>query len=227
MSKKRAFAFMALAVCVIAAAGGLLASNMGFKLNYQLLAAASGVSATGKQQLALPYFRQTGINDSLQLMLDIGSGSVLPVTSVARFNKATDTYTTYTGRMGSAAIFPLVSGDGYLVSMNSNVNYIIVGAHDPSLAYSLQAASPGVSATGKNLYAPPYNIVATNSLGIMLDIGGGSVLPVANVARFNRATDTYTTYTGRMGSAAIFTLVPGDAYLISMNSTVPYIASHY
>lgn len=229
MSKKNVFVAVVLAVCVIAAAGTLLASNMGFKLNYSLLTTAGAVSATGKNTLALPYFRQTGVNDSHQLILDIGNGSVTPVTNVQRFNKNNDTFAVYTGRMGTPApLFSLVAGDGYFVAMNSNVNYIVVGAHDPSLSYTLQAPSAGVSATGKNLYAPPYNITATNSFQLILDIGGGVVTPVTNVQRFNRVNDTFAVYTGRMGTPApVFALAPGEAYFVAMGTTVPYIASHY
>jgi hypothetical protein len=229
MSKKNVFVAVVLAVCVIAAAGTLLASNMGFKLNYSLLSAAPGVSQTGKNTLALPYFRQTGLNDSNQLILDIGGGVVTPVTNVQRFNKVNDTFSVYTGRMGTPApLFPLVSGDGYFVAMNANVNYIVVGAHDPALAYTLNAAQAGVSATGKNFYAPPYNITAANSIQLILDIGGGVVTPVINVQRFNRVNDTFAVYTGRMGTPApVFPLTPGEAYFVAMNSTVPYIASHY
>ena len=63
----------------------------------------------------------------------------------------------------------------------------------------------------------------------MQDIGGGSITPVLSVSRFNPATDTYTSYTGRMGSPALtpFALVPGEAYFVSMATTVPYTPSHY
>jgi hypothetical protein len=111
--------------------------------------------------------------------------------------------------------------------MNSNVNYIVVGSHDPALAYSLDAAPTAL--TGKNLYSPPYNITSANALAMMTDIGGGVITPVASVARFNKATDAFATYTGRRGSpvGTPFAIVPGEAYLVQMNSTVGYIASHY
>jgi len=231
MSKKNVFVAVVLTVCVIAAAGTLLASNMGFKLNYGLNATQGGVSASGNNTLALPYFRQTGLNDSLQLMSDIGSGSIVPVNSVSRFNKINNGFTVYTGRMGSPSgvTFALVAGDGYFVNMGATLNYIIVGAHDPALNYTLNATQGGVSASGNNLYAPPYNITSTNSLQLMTDIGGGSIVPVNSVSRFLKLTNGYTVYTGRMGSPSglSFVLSPGEAYLVNMASTVPYIASHY
>jgi len=231
MSKKNVFVAVVLTVCVIAAAGTLLASNMGFKLNYALQSPLAGVSATGKNTLALPYFRQTGVDNSLQLLLDIGGGTVTPVHSVQRFNKNNDAFSVYTGRMASPVLtpFPLVAGDGYFIQMVSNVNYIVVGAHDPALAYTLQSPSAGVSNTGKNLYSPPYNITATNSLQLILDIGGGVVTPVHSVQRFNKLNDAFQVYTGRMASPVLtpYPLTPGEAYMVQMVSTVPYIASHY
>lgn len=229
MRKKTLFAVMTVALCAIVAAGGLLASNMGFKLNYRLNAnTAQGGVGSGKNTLALPYFRQTGQNDSLQLMQDIGGGTVLPVISVSRFNEASDTFAVYTGRMSSPSpLFALAAGEGYFVQMNNNTNYIVVGSHDPSLAISLDATGPG-SNSGKNLLAPPYNITATNSLQLMQDIGGGSILPVLSVSKFNAATDTFAVYTGRMSSPSpVFVLAPGEAYFVAMQSTVPYTPSHY
>ncbi len=231
MRKKTLFAVMTVAVCAIVAAGGLLASNMGFKLNYRLNTAAGGGGVgTGKNTLSLPYFRQSGQNNAFDLMSDIGSGSVVPVVSVSKFNEASDTFGVYTARMGSPlpTPFALAAGEGYFVQMVSNVNYIVVGSHDPALSIGLETAGGG-SLTGKNLIAPPYNITSGNALQLMQDIGGGGITPVSSVSRFVAATDTFGVYTARMGSPlpTPFVLVPGESYFVSMVSTVPYTPSHY
>lgn len=233
MSKRTLVAVVAVAVCAILAAGGLLASNMGFKLNYQLSPTGPGV-ASGKNTLSLPYFRQTGVDNVLQLMQDIGGGAITPVLNVQKFNISTDLFQTYTGRMSPAGqigtAYALTPGEGYLVQMASAVNYIVVGSHDPALSYQLRATGGG-SQSGKNFYAPPYNITSANSLQLMQDIGGGVITPVLNVQKFNKATDLFQTYTGRMSPAGQlgtpFAIVPGEAYLVQMSTTVPYIASHY
>jgi hypothetical protein len=235
MRKKTLFAVVTVSLCAIVAAGGLLASNMGFKLNYRLTTTAAGGGAgTGKNTLALPYFRQTGLNNALELMGDIGNTSgtpsIIPVASVSRFLEATDTLATYTGRMGSptGTPFALTAGEGYNVSMYSNVNYIVVGSHDPSLIISMDGPGAG-SASGKNFLATPYNITSTNSLQLMNDIGGVIIIPVASVSRFITSTDSLATYTGRMGSptGTPFLLTPGEAYKVSMYTTVAYTPSHY
>jgi len=126
MSKKNVFVVVALAVCVLATAGGLLASNMGFKLNYALTGPLGvGGAGTGKQLLSLPYFRQTGVNNALDLILDIGGGVVTPVASVTKYNKINDGLIVYNGRMTSPTPTPFVlaPGEAYLVQMNTNVGY--------------------------------------------------------------------------------------------------------
>jgi hypothetical protein len=112
--------------------------------------------------------------------------------------------------------------------MNTNLDYIVVGAHDPSFAHSLEAPTPGVSLSGKNFVGPPYNIVATNALQMMQDIGNGSIAPVASIARYLAVSDGFAVYTGRMGSPAPnFPILIGEAYFISMYTTTPWTPSHY
>jgi len=233
MSKKNVFVAAALAVCVLATAGGLLASNMGFKLNYQLTGPASVSGAgTGKQFFSLPYFRQTGIDNAANLLYDIGGGASASVSNVTKYNKINDTLIVYNGRMTSnpSVPFALAGGEGYLVTMNANVNYIVVGAHDPSLAVALTGpASVAGAGTGKQFFAPPYNITSANAAQMLYDIGGGVSAPVSNITKYNKINDTLIVYNGRMTSnpSVPFVLAPGEGYLVTMNQNVPYIASHY
>jgi hypothetical protein len=220
--KKRTFVVAVIgALALVLATGGLVASNMGFKLNYQLLATGAG-SATGDNVVSLPYNRQSGLNNALDLMNDIGFANV---GSVARYLEASNTFETYTGRKGSpGANFALASGDAVFVNMNASVDYIIVGSHDPSLAISLDATGVG-SATGDNFFSFPYHSTASTALDLMNDIGFASV---GSVARYLEASNTLETYTGRKGSpGGNFSLVPGEGYFVNMNSTVSYVPSHY
>jgi hypothetical protein len=233
MSKKNTYVVIAVALCAILAAGGILASNMGFKLNYPLNKTGTGGSKSGTNTLSLPYFRQTGLNDSIGLIQDIEGGGppFSKVISVSKFLEATDSLQVYTGRMGSpGAVFPLTAGEGYRVQMSADVNYIIVGSHDPSLSVSLDATGAG-SKSGTNDYAPPYNITAATSTDLIKDIEGVAAPPyskVVSVSKFLTGSDSLQVYTGRMGSpGAVFNLVPGESYRIQMSVTVPYIASHY
>jgi hypothetical protein len=233
MTKKNTYVVIAVALCAILAAGGILASNMGFKLNYPLNKTGTAGSKSGTNTLALPYFRQTGLNDSFQIIQDIEGGGppFSKVISISKFLENTDALAAYTGRMGSpAVIFNLVAGEGYRVQMSGDVNYIIVGSHDPSLSVNLDAPG-GASKSGTNDFAPPYNITAATSFDLIKDIEAVAAPPfskVISVSKFLTGTDALQAYTGRMGSpGANFNLVPGESYRVQMSATVPYIASHY
>ena len=205
--------------CVMAS--GLIASNMGFKLNYPLAAVGAG-SNSGTNVIALPFNRQSGIDTANALMNDMVLANVA---NVQRFLESTDGLETYTGRKGTpAADFPLVAGEGYFVRMNAPIDYIVVGSHDPSLSISLDGPGAG-SNSGTNFFSAPYHTTSTTALDLMNDIGFASV---QNIQRFLEATDGLETYTGRKGTPAPnFNLVPGEAYFIRMGSTVSYTPSHF
>src|SRR5262245_40927577 len=127
---KRTWAVGMVTVAVLAGGGVLLASNMGFKLNYQLLRQTAGTSANGTNTLAIPFNPQVGVISSKTLMDDIGSASVA---NVQRYIRATATFEVYTGRAGTPnPNFTLATGEGYLVVMNTTTNYIVVGSHNPT-----------------------------------------------------------------------------------------------
>jgi len=118
---KKLIGVLTVASAVVLAAGTLVASNMGFKLNYPLNAAGGGISATGTNVLGLPDNRQAGVTTALNLINDIGLANTA---SVSRFVEATDGFVAYTGRRGGGTDFPLIPGEGYLIKMNTTVNYI-------------------------------------------------------------------------------------------------------
>lgn len=201
---RRVIALVVIAVACVVAAGGLLASNMGFKLNYPLTAQGVG-SNTGRQCLGLPFNRQVGIDTAEQLYNDIGAFSI------ERFDSATDTNAAYPG-----SNFPLDAGAGYLVRVLSDGNYIAVGSHDPSLELQFLAQDVGVSNTGRTRYAPPYHGVAADAEALLGEIGAFSI------ERFDAATDTNAAYPG-----SNFPIEPGNCYLVRVLSDTNYIPAHY
>lgn len=222
MSKRTYVGVMIVALAVVVMAGGLLASNMGFKLNYPLTQTTVGVSKSGTNVLALPDNRQTGLNSAKNLMDDVGLANVA---NVQKYIISTDGVILYTGRKGSGADFAMVAGEGNLVKMNTTTNYIVVGSDNPTAPYTLRATLAGTSKSGTNLFAYNYHQTAATAKGLMDDIG---LANVANVQRFIKSTDGVILYTGRKGSGADFSLVPGEAYYLKMNTTVnSYIPSHY
>ena len=121
MTKRTYIGVLTVALAVVLAAGGLLASNMGFKLNYPLNATTGGVSLSGTNALALPDNRQAGINSASALMNDIGLANTA---NVQTFLEASDSLQVYTGRKGSGPDFALVPGEAYYIRMNTTVNYL-------------------------------------------------------------------------------------------------------
>ena len=121
MSRKRFAGGIFVALAVTLTVGSLVASNMGFKLNYAL-DNPGGVSKTGLNTISLPDNRQSGLGTAKQLMDDIGFASV---DNVRRFIKSTDTYLIYTGRAPnpSANNFSLTPGEGYFVDMRTTAAY--------------------------------------------------------------------------------------------------------
>jgi len=219
MTKKTFFGAMAVVTAVALTGSALVASNMGFKLNYTLSAPGAG-SNSGTNTLALPDNRQTGMADAKNLMDDIGFASV---TNVQKFLAATDTLTAYTGRKAGGTAFPLLAGSGYYVKMATAVNYIVVGSDDPAVAYALSAPGAG-SNSGTNFFAYNYHQTAADAKALMDDIGFANV---TNVQKFLKASDTLTAYTGRKAGGTAFALTPGEAYYVKMATTVSYTPSHY
>jgi hypothetical protein len=204
-------------------AGGLFASNMGFKLNYPLTGPGAA-PIDGTNTLGLPYNQQTNLLDVEDLLADINAtagGNV--VVSIQRFVKATGGLETYTPAGGTN--FPLTAGEGYRVKVNAPVNYIIVGSHDPTLTLTLTgpAAAP---VDGTNEFAFPYHGVASNADELLQEINTqAAAAAVVSIQRFVKSTGGLETYTPAGG--VNFPMVPGEAYRVKVNQNVNYQPDHY
>lgn len=212
--RNRTFVLAALALAAVLVGGGLLASNMGFKLAYEL---SSTDSSTGSNTLGLPFNQQTNLANAEDLIGDINTsvGSVV-VVSVSEYIKSDDAFAPYTGFSGTN--FNLVPGDGYLVKVSQDGTYIIVGSHNPSLVVNFSASD---SPTGSNFYSFPYHGTPTDALGLLTDIGGG----VVSVSEYVKSDDAFAPYTGFSGTN--FALAPGESYLVKVSTDVAYTPSHY
>jgi hypothetical protein len=221
------------AVLAVVLAGGLTASNMGFKLNYALIAQGQavpegGTSLNGTNDLSLPDNPQAGFISANDLRLDIG----LPANGgISKLLRASNGNQTYTGK-GAGLNFNLVSGDGYRlrVTGTSTVNSIVVGSHNPTLNHTLIAQTQpvpegGASLNGTNFYNYPYHSVAATANDLRLEIG----IPAnGGITKLLRATNGNQTYTGK-GAGLNFNLVPGAAYRIRVTGTtnISFIPNHF
>ena len=170
MTKKTFLGAMAVATAVALTGSALVASNMGFKLNYHVAAGDRWCSVDGTSTIALPDNRQTGLNDAKNLMDDIGFASTYQ--SVQKFIRSSNSFQTYTGRKNALAGVRADRGRGYRVKMQTTVNYIIVGSDDPTLAYNSPADDAVVRPwTGRASYAYNYHQTAADAKALMDDIG--------------------------------------------------------
>jgi hypothetical protein len=218
---KRNVMVVALGAAAILVAGGLYASNMGFKLNYQLNG-PGGLAATGLNTIALPFNQQVGMTDAKLLIDDINAAVPTSVVNVQRFLNASDTFQVYTGTVGTA--FAITAGEGYFVQVSTDVNYIVVGSHDPGKTILLNG--PGSSATGLNFYALPYHTNKVLADGLITEINAGTPTNrVVNVQRFLKASDTFQVYTGTVGTA--FALLPGEAFGVQVSGDTSFVPAHY
>jgi hypothetical protein len=215
MKKKAVFGLVA-TLTLLLAAGGLYASNMGFKLNYVLEGQGTNGSLTGTNTIALPFNQQTDLFDANDLLLDIGGTAT--VASIAAFDRTSDGFTAYTGTSGTP--FSLVAGEAYLVRLQTgvpSVNYIIVGSHAPGQSIVFDGQGTRGSATGTNFYGYPYHSMSTLADELITELGGTTV--ITSVSQFDRTSNGFAAYTGTSGTA--FALQPGKGYLVKLKPSTP------
>jgi hypothetical protein len=148
------------AAAVLLVAGGLFASNMGFKINRSMSGptGAGGTTLSGTHMLGLPYNRQLNIDDADQLIDDMNAtGTPLNgAANVQKFDFATDQLAVYTGTTPGQTPFALAACECYKTQVNAaNLAYIAVGSHDPSLLCPLKGTSGSLS--GTNYFTQPYH----------------------------------------------------------------------
>ncbi len=215
MKKKSLWAAVA-GVVTLMLGYGVFASNMFFKLKVDLLGPGVG-SLSGKQTIALPFNQQTSLTNAGDLLSDIPSA-----VSISRFVQATDSLVFYAA--GSGEDFPLVKGEAYYVQVSSDDSYLIVGTHDPSFSVPLRGPQGG--STGTTFYAYPYHSVATTAGELINEINGFvGANRVEQVSKYIRSADVVEFYTGHTGTN--FNLVPGEGYLIKVNSDLSFVPRHY
>lgn len=230
---KRNVTMVAMGAVVLLVAGGLYASNMGFKLNYTLSPPGINGSLSGTQSIALPYNQQTSIVKASDLRTDVNATVPSSFVSLSRFAKTTDSLVGYAGgALDLPADFNLTPGEGYRVQVAGAgaVNYIIVGSHDPGLVVNLDAPGTSGSLSGTNDFAFPYHGTATTASDLLNEINaqGAGVGTVVSVSRFNRTTDSLFGYAGgALDLPNNFALTPGESYRVQVSTDVSYVPSHF
>jgi hypothetical protein len=212
-NQKRVVALVLLATAAMVVTGGLVASNMGFKLNQPLLAQASGVSQTGRTCIGLPFNKQVGIVTANDLFGDIPNAN-----EIQAYNPVNDGGIPYPAGPGSD--FPLEDYEGWLVQVSIDTDYIIVGSHDPSASVAFTAIQAGVSKTGRKMYAHPYHGVNTTAQAIIAEIPNA-----VELQGYNPINDGGIPYPAGPGSD--FPVDPGDCLLVQVSANSSFTPQHY
>jgi hypothetical protein len=244
MSKRRILGATVVGLATVALAGGLIASNMGFKLNKTLIVGGQPVSGVGEvapftslngtNSLGLPFNRQVGMVNASQLKTDIGVACT-SVAKLLRSNNSAFAYTAARSGLPGSVDFALEEGIGYRVRVTgaSNVSYIVVGSDDPSYAVSLIVSGQPVPEGGNSLngtseIAYKYHATSATASALKSEIGA----QCTSVAKFLASTNANFAYTaarsGLPGSVD-FPLIPGETYQVRVTvaTNVSYVASHY
>jgi len=231
--RKRALVVGAVTAVALLVAGGLFASNMGFKLNFGLEKAGTlvpvtgGNSRSGQQWMAVPYNQQTNLNNAFDLITDMGGTTV--ISQIGQWVRSLDIPAFYNGTTGTA--FALVPGDAYDVQLGggapATVAYIVVGSHNPGLGINLLAPAPGVSRSGQQIWSYPYHSTNNNAMDLINEINGfNGAGTVSQIGQFVQSLDIFTFYAGTTGTA--FQLLPGQGYDIQVTSNVTgWVPSHF
>ena len=235
MNSKTATLGMALGLVASTA----LASNTGFKLNYQLDAT---VGKSQNNPISPPYFYYPdgtigNSGDSKKLCRDLNDQAVTDpptapkVVQVLHFNVATDRFDlqSCTSPATLPAVFQLEVGAAYVakpaaVTPVPVVN--LVGSHDDAFAWNKLNTSyvtlrAPAGKSQNNHISVPYHVTANDSKQLCrtlnhLPINDPPSVPlVVQVLRFNPATDRYDLQSCSSPATlpAVFPLKPGEGYV--------------
>jgi hypothetical protein len=221
----RTIATLVATAAVVVGGGVLIASNMGFKLNFSFLGPSGsrgpGGSA-GRTLLSLPFNRQVGIDKASHLRNDLVASGATPGTPgtsplITRLITSLNAFQTYSGAT-TTTDFDLAAGEGYLIQLANSIQYIMIGTEQPGQAVTF--VGPGGASAGRRLYAPPWHTTQVDASGLRSEIlnqatpAGGTV----TVTRLITSLNAFQTYSGAT-TTTNFPLFPGVAYLVQVNVT--------
>lgn len=192
-------------------AGPLLASNMGFKLNYTLHKTSG---TTNTNWISLPYFWSGTV--AQDVCTDIGATAV----QIGEYDESTDSFISYVCG-GGGTNFSLSAGRAIFVKVNTDgVQWIIVGSHNDAATVTLTKTS---GTTNTNWIAIPYHTNVGDAQGLCTNIGGTAV----QIGIYDESTDAFTSYVCG-GGGTNFSLTAGQGVFVKVNTDgVIWTPSHY
>ena len=164
--------------------------------------------------IAIPYV--SGIPDAQTLINDLNRGPMPgPVRRISRLDPATQALQSLTFEFGAwtGDNFPIVAGESYAITLQSNLSQALVGAHNPTLGLNL-----GFRTDRSNIYwlGLPWNAAYADAQSLLDHMNGGSMPgSVAKIVSFDaNGTPQSHLYFAGQWLGPNFTLSPGRGYAI-------------
>lgn len=214
------FAVACFGVALLVLAGGLLASNMGFKIHYQLYGPPSAQQES-LNWVALPYTPKPGMTTVRDLFEEIPDAL-----RIDRHVTSNDTFQVYS--FGGGVLPPngwdLIPGEALIVRVASDQQIKLVGSHDPSVVVHLYGRDGPSSSLGENYIAPPYHTTAQTARELFAEIGG-SIIQIERL-RPDHTFDLYNLGGGTLPPDG-WNLVPGEGYKVKLAEDEVWFPTHY
>ena len=212
---------------LIALAGLVSASNMGFKLSYQLQTNTAGNNVNW---VSLPYFNSYSKASDIvsDINNDCGPGSV---TAVKRFDTINNLTITHIAALPTLNNFSINPGESYGVVVSTPCTWVIVGSHnnnyDPGGGSSILLK---VNASGNNVnwVSVPYHTTLGKANDLCNEINNqNGMTVVTSIKIFDTATNLTTTHICALPVINNFTLDPGKGVAVVVNQNATWQPSHY
>jgi hypothetical protein len=182
---------IAVAVLIVVAGGLATASNMGFKLNTQIVTHPSPIPGglLYRNWVSVPYNNPYGNAGAFCTMTGLNSSGLVRATVAQIPAGDTGIPSTQTCGTATANAMTLIPGAGLQVT-NPNgglTSIIVVGSHNPTLGITVPDA-PTTVPTGNFWFSVPYHTTAVTMNDLCLSAGlTSSGLPRAAITMLTRA----------------------------------------
>jgi hypothetical protein len=178
-------------------------------------------STSGKHLISLPRaILGPRINDARELYRALDQATLEPL-FVARHNRVTDEWDAYGGidQPSPFGIDPL-DGLAYLVGVAQTPGVLELDSFERcSSTVVLDGPGTNGSLTGRTVISLPFSSDLINAGDLMDDIDSSGLI-VDLIGRFVTSTESFESYTGFAG--VNFAIVPGEGYLVQVNSSTTY-----
>jgi len=214
-----------LIVCSVFVAAIAIASNMGFKLNYNLVTNTAGNNVNW---VSLPYFDNYSVAEDICTDINTVDCAAGTATSVKYFDTANNADVTHS--CGSTKNnFNINAGISYGVFVSTSCTYKLVGSHDDSYDSTL-GVSFLTNAAGNNInrISVPYHTQAAAAENLCTEINSACSNIVSSIKYFDTANNTDITHS--CGSTKNnFSITPGTGYaaIVTAAGSSCWHPSHY